>query len=138
MTRAVPAPQTAGEGLAVTVFQGQVSPLLEEARHLLVLGPRPGQRRCLRLERPGQASRPEALRALGVGTLICGAACRETEALLRRAGIRVESFVAGRVEEVLRAFAQGGLGEGCFCQPGCSGRRACGARGRRARAGNGN
>jgi predicted Fe-Mo cluster-binding NifX family protein len=114
--------------LAVTTFQGQISPVLEEARQLLVLGPQPGHRQSLRLDRAGMASDPDVLRALGITTLICGAACRVTEAALHAAGITLTSFVAGEVEAVVRAHASGGLGADVFRLPGCAG----GSRGGRA------
>lgn len=104
---------------AVTVFQGKVAPVLEEARHLLFSEGAGKARTLLRLEEVGMAGRPEALKTLGVGTLVCGALCRETEARLRRAGIRLVSFVSGEAKEVLEAVQLGRLDPVKSRLPGC-------------------
>ena len=73
--------------------------------------------------------RARHLAELGVDVLICGAISWPMEAGLRAAGIRVIRQTCGWVEDVLRAFAAGGLNERAFLMPGC-----CGRRNRRGRA----
>lgn len=73
-------------------------------------------------EEPSQkASR---LAELGAETLICGAVSRPLAELVASRGIRMVSFVAGRVEEVLSAFLNGLLPNPALAMPGCCRRRA--------------
>ena len=58
---------------------------------------------------------------LQVETLICGAISQALEALLSENGIKVYGRVCGNVNEVLKAFAAGLLGETQYAMPGCCG-----------------
>jgi len=77
------------------------------------------------------------LKALGVETLGCGAISRPHAGAIAAEGIRLVPFVAGTVEEVVAAYAQGLLPGPAFVMPGC-GRRRRGRFGRgRGRGGGG-
>ena len=67
------------------------------------------------------------LMELGVGTLVCGAISRPLHAMVTAYGIRVVSFVAGDLSEVIQAWMSGCLEGDDFAMPGCCGR----GRGRR-------
>ncbi|MFO8015328.1 MAG: NifB/NifX family molybdenum-iron cluster-binding protein, partial [Phycisphaerae bacterium] len=63
------------------------------------------------------------LKALGVETLVCGAISRPLAGMIAAEGIRLVPFVAGTVEEVVAAYAQGLLPGPTFAMPGCGRRR---------------
>lgn len=62
------------------------------------------------------------LAALKIDTLVCGAISRPLEAMTAGYGIRVVSFVAGDLREVVTAWYQGRLGTAAFAMPGCRSR----------------
>jgi predicted Fe-Mo cluster-binding NifX family protein len=72
------------------------------------------------------------LAELGVGSLVCGAISRPFQEMVAAYGIRVISFVAGDLSEVIQAWLGGNLQSDTFVMPGCSGR----GRGRRRGMGN--
>ncbi len=59
------------------------------------------------------------LAELGVGTLVCGAISRPLHVLVDSQGIRVIPFVAGELDEVVRAWLGGDLDGDAFAMPGC-------------------
>jgi hypothetical protein len=59
------------------------------------------------------------LAELGVGTLVCGAISRPLRDLVASQGIQVIPFVAGELDEVVRAWLGGGLAGDAFAMPGC-------------------
>ncbi|MBN1504692.1 MAG: hypothetical protein JW952_06515 [Candidatus Eisenbacteria bacterium] len=59
---------------------------------------------------------------LGVGTLVCGAISRPMHDMAAAYGMRVFSFVAGDLDQVIRAWSLGGLERDAFAMPGCRGR----------------
>jgi len=58
---------------------------------------------------------------LGIATLVCGAISRQLRGLVEAHGIQVIPFVAGELEEIVRAWRRNGLGGDTFAMPGCSG-----------------
>ncbi len=59
---------------------------------------------------------------LGVGALVCGAVSRPLYRLITAYGIEVVPFVAGDLNEVIRAWLGGSLHRTAFAMPGCCGR----------------
>jgi predicted Fe-Mo cluster-binding NifX family protein len=121
--------------IAVSVWDGRVSPVFDTASRLLVLD----------MEETGEASRFEVfldeqscsrkcsrIQVLGVEVLICGAISRYFQGILTATGIRVIPWVCGAVSEVLSAYMHGTLSQSRFLMPGC-----CHARGDRGRICNG-
>ena len=111
--------------IAVSVWEGRVSPVFDTASRLLVLD----------MGETGEASRFEVfldeqtcsrkcsrIQVLGVETLICGAISRFFEGILTAAGIRVIPWVCGAVSEVVGAFRDGTLSQPMYLMPGCQGR----------------
>ncbi len=129
--------------IAVPVWQGRVSPVFDVAGQLLVAelaeGAEVSRREC-----PLPSAEPELrasqLAELQVETLICGAISQSLEALLSENGIKVYGRICGNVDEVLKAFVAGTLGDAQYTMPGCCGqarRRFRGGcqRGRRSQGG---
>jgi predicted Fe-Mo cluster-binding NifX family protein len=112
--------------LAIPVWDGRVSPVLDEARHLLLAewdGSGYGPAREIEVHPADPAERARQLSDLGTEVLICGAISTALGAILMAEGIRVIPDICGQVDEVLNAFAGGRLGEPAYRMPGCCRRR---------------
>lgn len=122
---------------AVAVWNGRVSPVFDVSREVVVLtieNRTVTERRNERIDAPTAGRRMERLMELGVGTLICGAISAPLYGELGARGVRVIGFVAGDVEDVVRAFLAGELPAPGMSMPGC-GRRRNRFRGGRGRGG---
>lgn len=108
--------------IAVSVWEGRVSPVFDTASRLLVLD----------VEETGEASRFEVfldeqtcsrkcsrIQVLGVDILICGAISRYFQGILTASGIRVIPWVCGGVSEVVNAYMDGTLSQPRYLMPGC-------------------
>jgi len=67
---------------------------------------------------------------LGVQVLVCGAISRDYHVIIASYGIQIFPFVAGDLDEVIRAWLEGNLGNYAFTMPGCYGRGGGRFRGR--------
>ncbi|MDQ1333461.1 MAG: hypothetical protein QG552_411 [Thermodesulfobacteriota bacterium] len=116
--------------IAVSVWEGRVSPVFDTASRLLILD----------VEETGEASRFEVfldeqtcsrkcsrIQVLGVEVLICGAISRHFQGVLTATGIHVIPWVCGPVSEVMSAYMEGTLSHSRYLMPGCRHRRvSCG------------
>jgi predicted Fe-Mo cluster-binding NifX family protein len=112
--------------VGIPTWDGRVSPVLDVARHLLVVeveGNAEVGRGEADLAEAQLGPRAQQIRGLGVEVLICGAVSWPLEAALTSAGVRVIPQTCGWVEDVLQAFLSGGLTDEAFLMPGCCGRR---------------
>lgn len=119
--------------VAIPAWNRRVSPVLDVARHLLVVDVETNAevaRSQVDLNETHLTARFKRICELGVEILICGAVSKPLEAALLSAGVRVVPQTCGPVEDVLRAFLSGQLTDEAFLMPGCCGRR----RRRRGRA----
>ncbi len=111
--------------VAITTWNGRVSPVLDVARQVVLVNIHDG-REVGRLEAslPGSDLQAQvaALVALGADVLICGAISRPMASALSLAGLRPIPFTAGTVEDVLAAWQSGNLLNPAFTMPGCCGR----------------
>jgi len=111
--------------VALTVWNGRISPVCDVARQLLVLEVEGGKviaRRDERLEGADCWQRVARLDELQPDTLICGAISGPLAGLLAAKGIQVIPFISGTVEEVSAAHLNGTLLKPAFAMPGCCGR----------------
>ena len=119
--------------IGVTVWNKQVSPLLDASTKLLLVEvSADGKRTSEMLLMPPSLPwhRVRFMESTGIETLICGAISREYESLLQSCHFRVIPWTCGGVEDVLDAFVQGKLSSAAYCLPGWK-------RGRRRRRGGG-
>lgn len=119
--------------VCLACFEDRLASLLETAANLRLYRVSPGGAayagECL-MPGEGLPGLPGVLRRVGVDRLVCGGAtCRCVE-MFATAGIRMEPWIAGRVDEVLAALVQGRVH--CLRAPGICPRRAAGS-GRRRR-----
>jgi predicted Fe-Mo cluster-binding NifX family protein len=123
--------------IAVTVWNGRVSPVFDTAREMLLVDLSDGTETARHLAALGgvcPAERTARLRELGVSTVICGAVSRPMAAWCATEGIRLVPFTAGDADEVIAAWIAGLLPDDGFRMPGCHGQgrgRGCGRRQRR-------
>lgn len=112
--------------IAVSSWQGRISPVFDVARNLLLVdvdGGRDLVRSERRLGRADPLARARQVAELGTDVLICGAVSWTQEMALISAGVRVVSQTCGPIEDVLKAFLRGQLTGNAFLMPGCRGRR---------------
>ncbi len=128
--------------VALTVWEGRVSPVFDVSRECLVLTLEDGAvvtRRSENVETATADLKIDRLAELGVETLICGAISLPLyrELTLRR--VRVIGFVAGEIDEVVASFLAGTLPTSALSMPGCRSRqrRFRGGRGRAGKQGSG-
>ncbi|HNR33504.1 MAG TPA: NifB/NifX family molybdenum-iron cluster-binding protein [Candidatus Hydrogenedentes bacterium] len=118
--------------VAMTIWEGRISPVLDTARALVVADIDGGglvSQRSEELPADSGHEKVARLRALGVEVLVCGAVSRPLADLVTASGIRLVPFVSGEFGEVMDAVIAGGVPSKAFSMPGCG----CG-RGRRLRA----
>jgi predicted Fe-Mo cluster-binding NifX family protein len=112
--------------VALTAWQGRISPVFDTARQVLLFEVA-GQEVEADGETPLSDEEPtrriQRLRDLGVGTLICGAVSQPVAAMIQMAGIHLIPFIAGPMDNVLKAYVEGTLTTPAFQMPGCCGGR---------------
>ena len=108
--------------VAVTVWDGRVSPVFDVSRESLILTIEAGAvvaRRLESVETPTATLKVERLLELGVETLICGAISESLYQALTLRRLRVIGFVAGETDEVVASFLDGTLPTTALSMPGC-------------------
>jgi len=98
--------------VAVTIWKGRISPVADLTQELLVVdigGQSITGRHHEHFDNDSLFYRARKLDDLGVKTFICGAISSFYGALVEGYGIRLISFVHGRVDEVLEAFLNNAL-----------------------------
>ncbi len=107
--------------VAVPVFRGCVSPVLDTCHRLVLLDLGDGEfrePRTLTCDGLSPSERVSELKRHGVGTVICGALSEAFSTLLEVGKIELISGVSGEVGEVLAAYRNGRLNEERFRMPG--------------------
>ncbi len=122
---------------AFSSWNNRIAPVFDVARQIFLV--ESDQGRILREaeevmpgDDPGEKAR--CLADLGANTLVCGAISRSMQGLITSCGITVIPFVAGELQEVVRAWLEGKILEEFFAMPGCcpqAGRRGGMGRGMR-------
>jgi len=122
--------------VALTVWEGRISPVFDVCREALVLSLRGtiivSEDRVL-FDAQQSSTQVERLVSLGVKVLVCGAISEPLQSQLIDQGIDVIAFVAGDAEDVVKAYLSGSLPNQTLLMPGCHGqprrlkrRRRCG------------
>lgn len=120
--------------VAVSIWNGRVSPVMDTARQLLIVDMADGReisRNVVDIPYVCTSRQAGFMAGLGIDALICGAISRQLELMLAATGIRVCPWARGEVGEVVDAFSNGSLQDECFILPGCGrggGRRRMGRR----------
>jgi predicted Fe-Mo cluster-binding NifX family protein len=114
------------ERVAIPVWQGRVSPVLDTAERLWIYDLGSGQESpppIVEIPPTDIRQRTQFIRDLGIRTLLCGAVSRPLYSLLLGARIAVWPWLTGTAEEVLAAYSDGCLDSDRFQLPGCRRRR---------------
>ncbi len=107
---------------AFATWSNRIAPVFDVARLVQVIEARAGRQvgeAQLAVLDGTPVSRALRLAELGVDTLVCGAISRPLHDLVAGQGIRVIPFVAGELDEVVRAWLSGELSGTAFAMPGC-------------------
>jgi predicted Fe-Mo cluster-binding NifX family protein len=114
------------ERIAIPIWQGRISPVLDTAERLLVCELDPEAERGSRIVELNESDirrRTEIIKSLSIHTLLCGALSRPLHHLLVHAGVMVVPWLNGEAEEILKAYSEGRLDSDRFRSPGCMRRR---------------
>lgn len=108
-------------GITILPGSGEISPVLEAARHLLILRVCRGSISVFseQLLPESEEEKCEALARSGIRLLVCGALANETLENLRSRGIRVCPFVSGAWREFLNTWLAGPEQAEIYVMPGC-------------------
>lgn len=112
--------------VAIPIWKGRVSPVFDYARSFHIVdmdGGYPSRTREVLLANSFPPRRARDLAELGVEVLICGGISRGMAAALSSYGIRVIQGIAGGVDEITQAFADGRLPSPGLMMPGWRGGR---------------
>ena len=125
--------------IAIPIWNGCVSSAFDFAHKLLLIDIQDSSetnRSEIALAPEPIPQRATRLKTLGVDVLICGAISRSLASLVAASGIEVLPYVLGPVDEILKAYLTGQLGQSKFAMP-CSwpGARKGFRRGHRCRHG---
>jgi predicted Fe-Mo cluster-binding NifX family protein len=112
--------------VALTVWENRISPVFDCAQMLLVVDiaeHRETGRHFEPFHYETPFSRAAKLSDLGVQVLICGAVSDHFANMIETYRIRIISFIAGAVEDVLDSYLVDGVCDSKFRMPGCRTRR---------------
>jgi len=108
--------------IAIPIWNDCVSSAFDFAHRLLLVDIQNGSetnRSEISLDREPIPQKASRLKSLGVNVLICGAISRSLASLVAASGIEVLPYVLGPVDEILKAYLIGQLGQSKFAMP-CS------------------
>ena len=112
--------------VAIPIWNGRVSPVMDTACHLLVVEFADGAevaREILDIPQLNISYRVSFLVDQGIDVLICGAISHPFEHMLAASGIKPIPWVGGNADEVIAAHAGGALQNDNYRLPGCGRRR---------------
>ncbi len=108
--------------IAFSSWNNRIAPVFDVARQIILMEVESGRVTSkteaeLPIDNPGEKA--QRLAWLGVNTLVCGAVSRFMHELISSHGITVIPFIAGDLQEVIRAWEEKRLDETSFAMPGC-------------------
>lgn len=112
--------------VAIPIWEGRVSPLMDSACHLLVAeiaGGREVSREIVDIPQTGIRGRTRFISGLGINLLICGAISHQFEQMLTVSGTKASPWFRGDVDDIIVAHSEGNLQNDRFFLPGCRRRR---------------
>ncbi len=115
--------------VGIPIWNGRVSPVLDTAERVVVVDTeaQTGElREEVALEPLRLPLRAARIAELRLDLLVCGAVSRPLAEMLAAAGVRLEPWISGEVEDVLGALTAGQLDRPRYRMPGCCGGRGQG------------
>jgi predicted Fe-Mo cluster-binding NifX family protein len=107
---------------AFAYWDKRIAPVFDTARLIHVIESESGKiinETSLKLMDDQPAQRALGLAEMGINELVCGAVSLGQQALITAYGIKVVSFIAGDLREVIQAWLDGRLGRDIYTMPGC-------------------
>ena len=107
--------------IAIPIFHNRISPILDTCTRLMVVDYEDAivtRKKEIALEFCSQLERLEILKKLNPDAVICCGVSDVFDKMLRSAGIRLISGIAGDVDQVVEAFMNDRLGDPRFRLPG--------------------
>ncbi len=123
--------------IGIPIWNGRVSPVLDTAERVVVVDTEGAAGRAheeVALEPLRLPLRAARIAELHLDLLVCGAVSRPLAEMLAAAGVPLEPWVAGELDDVIDALSNGRLDAPRYRMPGCC-RRGPGGRGRRNQRG---
>jgi predicted Fe-Mo cluster-binding NifX family protein len=111
--------------IAVPVWKGRISPVLDVATELLLVDADAGQETARTEERFTPGLLPERVRMLsdlGVDAVICGTVSRQMASMLAAQGVTIFPCMRGEVDDVIGSVVRSGVPDSRFFMPGYDGR----------------
>ncbi len=108
--------------VGIPIWNGRVSPVLDTAERVVVVDTETGAdevREEVALEPRRLPLRAARIAELRLDLLVCGAVSRPLAEMLAAAGVRLEPWISGEVEDVLGALTTGQLDRPRYRMPGC-------------------
>lgn len=108
--------------VAFAVWDNRIAPVFDVAQQIRIIEAEAGQIVREAEERlNGEVPTQKALQLVehGIGTLVCGAISRPLQIMLTGYGIEVIPFMAGDLQEIIKAWLSGRLNQNHFAMPGC-------------------
>jgi len=107
--------------IAIPVFRGRVSPVLDTCTRIRILDP--GRNRetvCMTIQVKGNSifDRADEIKNLSVAVIICGAVSDAFYNLLKERYIDMVCGITGDIDEVVKAYRDGTLAQARFRMPG--------------------
>jgi predicted Fe-Mo cluster-binding NifX family protein len=107
--------------IAVPVFRGRVSPVLDTCDQLFL--PEPGGKKqaapkMVPMKGLSIYERASEMKKLGIQFIICGAVSESFYNLLKETGIDLRCGISGDIDEVVQAYHNGKLDQPMFRMPG--------------------
>lgn len=109
--------------IAFSLWNERIAPVFDVAKNLWIVDAIEGKivgQTGRRFSGDDPQERSMRLATLQVEQLVCGAITRSSFDALTERGIKVVSFVAGDIEQVLQAWLSGRLNDGHLAMPGCN------------------
>ena len=109
---------------AFSVWNERIAPVFDVARHIVVIDSFDGQvvgKKVCRFSNDKYFDRAVRLSKLKVEQLVCGALSRGAYEAVSGRNIRVVSFVAGDLNQVVLAWLSSHLDDANLAMPGCGG-----------------
>lgn len=108
--------------VAFTAWEDRISPVFDSARRLLIANIENDQV----IDREYEAFNPqsvsrlgEMLKSLEIEVLICGAISQTPSSIIEASGVKLISFVGGKIDDILESYAKGIGIVPEFSMPGC-------------------
>ena len=116
--------------IAISTWEGNISPVFDVARSLLVVDIKDGmekERTQKSLHDLKIARRASYLKQLRINVLVCGALSSTLEERICESGVKVIAFTCGEADEVLHTIIAGKFNDQSFLMPGCRRREHIGS-----------